>query len=232
MRLFLTYLWVGGAVLYTLNTLTYTYFVGPVSDTSVSRPADKAAPRRVASWGSHLPGGQSDHSVAQPNSGAIGSEVPPRVPLITRKVSKEPDPTAGTPVTAQQKHDSAEEHGTTHGERVEHVPTNREVAAAKPLTAETEVDRTADEHLTEEDGNLLPGGNTQAKVGPPDEATQASAAPIEREAPEKKPRGRQLFVPPVAETTYPASEPRSLKRAKRRAERAGLGLFRFGPAGF
>ena len=86
MRLFLTYLWVGGAVLYTLNTLAYTYLTPPERVTAASPvTSDKAAHRKVRSWGSHLAvenlnvrrEGRRDPIEAMPQQAAVPSLTSP-----------------------------------------------------------------------------------------------------------------------------------------------------------
>lgn len=56
MKGFLTYMWVGGAILYTLNMLAYSQLVGPEAERPPIKSAglEDKAPRTVSSWGSYL----------------------------------------------------------------------------------------------------------------------------------------------------------------------------------
>ena len=245
MRLFLTYLWVGGAVLYTLNTLAYTYLGEPARETSVSQraaPTDKA-PRKVASWGSHL-AADSDRSSARSAPGEVGSPSlgapvssgpSPRdvFPAIEEDVAAindiDPDTVADIDRAAEQ-HDSVEEEDTASGP---HGIANAENTSSRPPGAtdsntQADPERPRDNSAAHEDTVAV----NESKATP-EQPKQPMAASPAKDVPKKLRKAKRQLYAPVTEAIYPAaSESRFSKRAERRADRAGLGLFRFGPQGF
>ena len=245
MRLFLTYLWVGGAVLYTLNTVAYTYLGEPARETSVSQraaPMDKA-PRKVASWGSHL-AADSDRSSARsapgeiglPSSGAPVSSGPsPRdvVPAIEKDVAAindiDPDTVADIDRDIEE-HDSVEEEDTAsspNGIADSENTSSRPPGAADSKTP-ADPGRRRDNSAAREDTVAV----NESKATPEQPKNPMAASPA-KDVPKKPTKTKRQLYAPVAEAIYPAaSESRSSKRTERRADRAGLGLFRFGPQGF
>ena len=227
MRLFLTYLWVGGAVLYTLNTLAYTYLAEPVSGPTVSQPlkTDDAPPRRVASWGSHLPAGKRHN---RPNEGSDSIDARHQ-PVGNVQV---PRPLSSPPTTA-----AIEPKPTTEADeldwdaKVRTTETSETVARVSP-DEDSETSSTPT-HISES-GELPPedrGRNavtTKAETAAPEAPARASAS-LQSALPQGSASERRQVSAPVVRTT---PERRFPKLGKRRAERAGLGLFRFGPASF
>lgn len=215
MRLFLTYLWVGGAVLYTLNTLAYTYLEPPERPTAISPlTSDKAPPRKVTSWGSHLsvenpdmrPERRSDpiEVMPQPLAEVTGSDVATSAEVEEPHV---PDANEADP--------KADVRGMKTGTTIPRVPHNEETATSgPPLKSESSEDSDRKQKAS------------KAKIAKLEEPAAASST-----APEKRVTERRSLPPPVVEMTYPG-EPRLSRREKRRADRAGLGVFRFGPQGF
>ena len=214
MRLFLTYLWVGSAVLYTLNTLAYTYLEPPERPTAISPlTSDKAPPRKVTSWGSHLsvenpdmrPEQRSDpiEMMPQPLAEVTGSDVATSAEVEEPHV---PDANEADP--------KADVRGMKTGTTIPRVPHNEETATSgPPLKSESSEDSDRKQKAS------------KAKIAKLEEPAAASST-----APEKRVTERRSLPPPVVEMTYPG--PRLSRREKRRADRAGLGVFRFGPQGF
>ena len=132
MRLFLTYLWVGGAVLYALNTLAYTYLTPPERVTAASPvTSDKAAPRKVRSWGSHL----AVENLDVRSEGRLGPiEAMPQqaaeVPSSNVATSDEVDEPNVPGVNEAAPEDEAGVPGMKTGAPIARVPRNEETATS------------------------------------------------------------------------------------------------------
>lgn len=206
MKGFLLYLWLGGAILYSINTLVLTLLVEPESQGAEARaPApqgpDPEAGRTVSSWGSYL----NPQKRRKPAPAPVASQ--PDVNLLTEVV---PTTNGSAPARTVDTEAANAESGTQvdsperdHLARVKVLRSVAKVTVAEPVQAALE-----------------PKPEPSVETKPHKERTKN--AKQNRLA---KPTGQ------VADVVFPEPEARARRWSKRSARR-GQGLFMLGPPGF
>ena len=240
MRLFLTYLWVGGAVLYTLNTLAYTYLGEPARETSISErsAAPDKAPRRIASWGSHLAADRDD-SLMPSEASKVASLPRSQGPVLSLPSPRDLEPATEKTVAAindvgpdTSVRDTVEDENKYSSPNGTPNPENSGSRLDRPVNSNDLADADGrPDDLTTKNVHQPPPSEYKATSLTKGRKRALAVSPLGN-ARKELPKPKRRLYAPVAEATYPPSELRSSKRAERRANGAGLGLFRFGPQGF
>ena len=259
MKGFLLYLWLGGAILYSINTLVLTQLVEPESQVAEARaPApqgpDPEAGRTVSSWGSYL----NPQKRSKPKPAPVPS--PPDVNLLTEAV---PTTNGSTPARTDDTGKSATnaESGTQvdlpERDHLARVTVLRSAAMRSYGSVSSPLVRYYSPgtqlQLIEREGDWAkvrdPNSNEVGWIyepyylagvtaaGPVQAALEPKPEPsVEVKPPKKRTKNARQNrlakpTPQVADVVFPEPEARARRWSKRSARR-GQGLFMLGPPGF